>query len=337
VQSSKNQRFQIEYGIAKNTERDTLHTGEVRQHVFVINDLKPASRYTYRITSKDYDSGARYFHTPKKEPATVRCAFYGQSRYPNITLETHLQMSDALLHQGFDFIVHTGNLLSGNPSHESEFFAEDWTRNFYLPLASIIDHTPYYLAAGPFDLDAQDDIDLLRRAFPTYDRHASYLIERGPLALAVISVPSHKEQSKAILNHLEKLLQQMSFAQWRCICLHTPIAGAGVSTWPEGAADKEKLWELLYRYRVDLVVSGACAQYQRVLPIQNPHDGNHQIHCINTGLGMEALRFGRSSLAFVQDRYLHYVDLKCTADQLEVSCRGLAAHVFDKLVITRNE
>ena len=337
LHSSEKNSFQLSYGLSGQAERKLIYTGEVKQHVFVLKGLKAKSRYVYRLTSEGYDSGSRYFNTPPREQSTVRCALYGQSRYPNITLETHIQIADALQHQGFDFIVHTGNLLSDSPNDMSSLFAEDWSRNFFMPLASVIDHTPFYLAPGPFDVGENNEVDALRCAFAVYDRHASYLIERGPIAIAVISVPTHQEPSKAAMSHLEKMLQQMSFAQWRCVVVHTPIAGAGVDLWPQNEKEHQTLWELLYRYQVDLVVSGGVAQYQRVLARANPLNEKHMVHCINTGLGMQDLRYGLSALAYVQDRHLHYVRLQCTSNQLSVECCSLSANVYDKLIVTRDE
>jgi hypothetical protein len=304
-----------------------------QHHLFNLRELTAGTRYSYQISSETYDSGELYFETPPLFEETVSFCAYGHTRRQEIVESTHRAIIVQMLSHKPQFIIHTGNMLGGGPRDNPSIFARDWSLNFFTPLNPVLKQIPFYLCPGQHDIDFINGDQGVQQVFPFLTGRSLYVIERGPMAMVVITVPHRLSEWRQQAEIIEQAFQQISFARWRFVCMHVPPHAAGMRGWIK--EHSQGLWELMQRYRIDVVISGRQQQYQRLHPLRLAEDDQHAITVLTTSLGMEKLRDNDPLLLAFNDSQAHYVHVSCSADAIQIQARSQDGAVLDHAAIER--
>ncbi len=324
------------YGIKGQAveEWKDINNSHATQHHFNLRELKPDTDYQYIIKGANDNERVYNFRSSKQvEEQTVFCA-YGQSRNQDIATVTHRQLINRIALEKPDFIVHTGNMLNGGQRGNPSLFGRDWTQNFFTPLAPLLNHLPFYIVPGQHDLSYQNGAESMHTVFPKLKRFTIQVERRGLLGLAIITLPHRLSEWKQRREEIELALQGLDGARWRVLCMHVPPYASGMRDWISD--DGYGLWELLQRYRVDLVLSGRQPQYQRSVPIHLNKNVEHAITVINTGLGMHPLTVNDAYIAAKNDRLAHYVRVSCDKQFLRVQAKDVQGRILDNYTVDRH-
>ncbi|HMC66618.1 MAG TPA: fibronectin type III domain-containing protein, partial [Gemmataceae bacterium] len=133
-------------------------------HEVCLTDLKPGSRYYYRVRSGDLASEIYSFKTaPPPGTKRWRLALYGDSRSNPIV---HRKIAEQIAKAKVDFILHTGDIVTNGKNHES------WRREFFEPLGPVAHSVPWVSTIGNHERDSDNYFSYM--ALPGNERYFGF-------------------------------------------------------------------------------------------------------------------------------------------------------------------
>lgn len=231
---------------------------KTNQHMFILNDLKPDTRYHYRI-----DNGQiAYFSTPSTSGqlhiAVASDAHYGSENAKNdMTAKMLSEIADPA--NGFDMFFFIGDLV------EYGFIDNQWEEAFNsFNMATSVIPTRY--AAGNHDTLFSGLNNYLNYCVPEgLDEDAEarlwYRIDIGSTHILVMDVEwSAETYTKAQAEWLEQQLQSIPEDDWTIVLSHGFYYASGQYSngwnWYDNEETIDKITPLFNAYKVDLVCSG---------------------------------------------------------------------------------
>ncbi len=292
-----------------------------------LTNLQPSTIYSYRVLVDGTATPVREFKTFGRAPRKVTFIAYGDTRsFPKIHRTVAQQFSDFAP----DFILHTGDLVMNGKNYGQ------WSREFFEPLADVIDTFPLLPAIGNHEEDGTNFLAYFH--LPGAERWYSF--DDGPVHVLALDYHfekpgKHAAQFEAQLKFASNDLHA-SRAPWKIVFLHYPMFNVG----GHGTAWGHEHYLPLFReMEVDMVIGGHSHQYERFRPVA-PHGDKTtwaMTHITTGGGGAElAKSYVHPSLA-VNASTNHFVVFEATRDRLRGKAITAAGQTLDKFEIRKSK
>jgi hypothetical protein len=277
-----------------------LVTNRVFLYEITLSNLQPKSVYTYSAETDGVRTAPRKFRTFATRQSKVTFIAYGDSRtYPVI----HERLASNFDRHSPDFILHTGDLAADGRRYNL------WGREFFGPLAHVIDEVPILPSIGNHEQDASNYLHYVH--LPGNERWYSYDV--GPVHLLALDFHFEKDTGEQFAFARKDLMA--STAPWKIVFLHYPVFNIGGhgTGWGHAA-----YLPLFHETKVDLVMAGHSHIYERFRPVASRGDRDDwPITHITTGGGGAPLyaSYAHPALIF-QATTNHFVVIEATATKL---------------------
>ncbi len=258
--------------VAASSLEGSSESREITNTVYLyevsLRDLLPGTRYSYQVELGRESSGTHHFRTFAEDPRQVRFIVYGDTR---TRPKVHASVVRGFSEHHPDFILHTGDLVARGQDYDL------WGREFFGPLADVIDHIPLLPTIGNHE---QDGV-LYLSYFDLPPPERWYSFDLGPVHVLALD-----------FHYPEATHQQFAFAQadlrrsqapWKVVFLHYPMFNIGghASNW-----GNDTYLPLFHETDVDVVVGGHSHLYERFRPIVPSQGGaDHPILFLTAGGG----------------------------------------------------
>ena len=249
-------------------KKTILQSAEKRSvHSFVVDQLTPATRYTYAVRVGGESKYAAFTTAPREDSRDpFRFLIYGDNRTDDVT---HAAIVRAMAPVGADFLIHTGDFVENGAS------SEQWKTFFQIeaPLlkercifSCVGNHEltdgrglPYLKYFGPRDFDpARADA-----APPSLDElDGTFRWSNTRFFLLNGMVPYHAGASREWLENALENADVEPGVVWRIVVVHH-------GPWSSGPHGNNPLFaqagvaNIFRRHKVDLVISGHDHIYER--------------------------------------------------------------------------
>ena len=214
-----------------------------------LTNLRPGSVYTYWAEIDRVRSARKKFKTFEVQQPKVTFIAYGDAR---TNPKMHLAVASNFKRYSPDFILHTGDLVGDGRRYDA------WGRDFFGPLADVIDEIPMLHSIGNHEQDGNNYLFYL--GLPGKDRWYSYDI--GPVHVVALDfrLPTGNDEQFAFAR--QDLMS--SKAPWKVVFMHFPVFNIGghFTHWGHAA-----YLPLFHQAKVDLVLTGHSHIYERFRPI----------------------------------------------------------------------
>jgi len=233
-----------EASITRIASTNTVYLFEV-----TLTNLRPDSVYSYSAECAGAQTPPKRFRTFARDQRKVTFIAYGDDRTnPNI----HAAVAANFKRYSPNFILHTGDLVANGQRYEL------WGREFFGPLANVLDEVPLLPSIGNHEADGDKYVFYMR--LPGKERHYSY--DLGPVHVLALDFHFDKDTDSQFAFAKEDLMK--SKAPWKIVYLHYPVFNIGGHA--TGWAHSTYL-PLFHEAKVDLVVTGHSHIYERFFPI----------------------------------------------------------------------
>ena len=266
-----------------------------------LSDLRPDTSYGYVAELGSQASPPGRFRTFGQSPAEVRFVVYGDSRsQPRV----HAKVADRLRKHRPDFILHTGDLVARGRDYGL------WAREFFDPLARVIDHIPLLPSIGNHEEDATNYLAYFH--LPPPERWYSF--DLGPVH--VLALDYHFERASHEQFAFAQQDLRNSRAPWKVVFVHVPMFNVGghASTWGHDA-----YLPLFHETQVDLVLAGHSHIYERFQPVM-PRKADRAwpiVHITSGGGGANLYPVYDHPALASRASTNHFIVFEATADRLK--------------------
>ena len=241
-----------------SNEKSELHP--VKIHEIKLDDLKPGTRYHYKVSYNNTMLESASFTTaPVPGTPNWRMVAYGDNRtYP----ETHKRIVAQILKLNPSMIIHSGDLVARGDSYAQ------WKEQYFDPMKGLSENITVFPSLGnhemnsPFYYEYMSVPDENGESFYSFDYGNAHFIalnsneKEAPFAI-------DSEQTKWLINDLK----ENANAEWKIVFFHHPLFRCHPS---RGIEPQRWVWqEVFEEYGVDLVVTGHDHYYQRTYGIGN--------------------------------------------------------------------
>ena len=229
-------------------------TGSATNAVFLyemtLTNLEANSVYTYSAETHGIQTPTKKFKTFGAHPSKVRFIAYGDTRS---NPKLHAAIAANFKRYAPDFILHTGDLVSAGKRYDL------WGKEFFDPLAQVIDEVPILPAIGNHE---QDGINYLHYLHLPGKKTAWYSYDVGPVHVLSLDYRYESETDEQFAFAKRDL--QAARSPWKIVILHIPIFNFGGhgSRWGQAA-----YLPLFHQAKVDLVIGGHSHIYERFYPV----------------------------------------------------------------------
>lgn len=269
-----------------------LHSQKSMQHVFHLMDLKPNSRYSYRIVCADetlkrseLSCESKVFTTSANLAGQFSFIAYGDSRDGTPNPTRHRRIATNFLKHSPAFVVSTGDLLIGGEFASQSMFSRDWTLNFFLPLTGVFETIPYHLTIGNHDQDSPAAVDGVLKAFPRLNPSTHYGFRYGNTHFVILHVADRLREFQTQKQWFVEELKKASDADWRIVFLHvSPFTNGKYRNMSWTLDGRKDFLETCVETGVDLVISGHDHSYQRFHQLRSDAGDKHSVLFVVTAL-----------------------------------------------------
>ncbi len=265
-----------------------------------LKGLKPGATYSYTVELDGTQTPPRRFRTLNPKARSVRFIAYGDDRtHPEI----HAALTRRFLDYQPEFILHNGDLVARGDDYAL------WSREFFGPLAHVIDQVPIFPIIGNHEHDCTNYLALLDLP----GRKRWYSFDAGPVH--VLGLDFHYEKATDEQFQFARRDLLASRAPWKIVFLHPPVFNVGghASAWGH-----ESYLPLFHQAKVDLVLAGHSHLYERFRPLASAaHPSEWPITYATTGGGGAPLHVSLPNPALVvYEAVHHFMVFEATRDTL---------------------
>jgi acid phosphatase type 7 len=285
-----------------------------------LTNLAPGTQYSYVVEHDGVQSKPKHFKTFSVRPDKVTFIAYGDTRTkPDI----HKALAANFKRYKPELILHTGDLVERGKQYNL------WSKEFFNPLAEVIDEIPLFAAIGNHEEDGTNYLAQFR--LPETERWYSF--DHGPIH--VLALDYHfARATNAQFQFAEKDLLQ-SKAPWKIVLLHYPVFNVAghITGWGHDA-----YLPLLHKAKVDMVIAGHSHIYERFKPVApGANAAKWPITHITSGGGGAPLYASFEHPALVMNaRTNHFVYFEATADSLKGTAITTNGAVIDRFELKKS-
>ena len=276
-------------------------TNTVFLYEMTLTNLEANAVYTYSAETDGVRTPFKRFKTFGAHPDKVTFIAYGDTRS---NPKLHAAIAANFKQYSPDFILHTGDLVGAGKRYDL------WSKEFFEPLADVIDEVPILPAIGNHE---QDGINYLHYLHLPGKETAWYSYDVGPLHVLALDYRYEKATDEQFAFARRDLLTNKS--PWKIVMLHFPVFNLGGHGTRWG---HDVYLPLFHQAHVDLVIAGHSHIYERFHPIA-PTTGSDTwpIMHITTGGGGAPLytSFAHPALA-AQVATNHFLVIEATPTRL---------------------
>jgi acid phosphatase type 7 len=214
-----------------------------------IPGLLPHAVYSYQVAVGNQLSEVTQFRTLDPHAQEARFIVYGDSRSDP---KKHRALAGMFAAYRPEFVLHTGDLVAKGQDYSL------WSREFFEPMAAVIDRTPFFSVIGNHEQDGTNYLNY----FDLPGNELWYSLDAGPVHVLALDFRYPKTDHPQF-RFAEADLKK-SHAAWKIVILHTPIYNIGghASNWGH-----ENYLPLFHKTHVDLVLAGHSHMYERFRPL----------------------------------------------------------------------
>ncbi len=250
--------------------RSDFDHGGVQAHYFSINftDLKPSTKYAYRVGQGKQWSEWFHFSTASESPKAFSFIYFGDAQNDLKSMWSRAIREAVLQAPRASFMLHAGDLVNRADSDREWgewFYAGGWIYGMIPSLATPGNHeyykdpeseqrvlTPQWKPSFAFPQNGPEDFE---ESVYYIDYQGARIISLNSMAMMLDEVAFYKQK-----NWLEKVLQNNP-QKWTIIMHHHPIYSAGKGR--DNSRFRVELQPIYKRYGVDLVLQGHDHTYAR--------------------------------------------------------------------------
>lgn len=284
----------------------------------VLNDLKPGTRYAYRVEFGGGRTPVHHFTTLARDAEATRFIVYGDTRSDP---PVHTALAARFRAHAPDFILHTGDLVARGRDYSL------WSKEFFTPMAGVIDEVPFFSVIGNHEEDGTNYLGY----FHLPGKELWYSFDVGPVHVLALDFHFPNRNSEQFRFAEQDLAR--SRAPWKLVVLHTPVFNVGghASDWGQTT-----YLPLFHRTKVDLVLSGHSHLYERFRPLAPAGARQWAITHVTTGGGGANLHrsFDHPALV-VRETTKHYMVFEATREKLEGQAIRADGSVLDRFALTK--
>jgi hypothetical protein len=296
-----------------------------RHHEAVVNGLRPAMRYKYRVIVDDVAAGEWEARTAPDDARPFVFLVYGDTRDGG---DVEKRLSRAMLAENADFLLHTGDMVREGADDDSwaTFFADE---------APLLASLPIYPAVGNHELYKDDSGDHFRRFFvlPEGGRDRHYYRFRWGRAVELVALDGNRnfdEQTRWLDEALRKA--EADGIRHVFVYLHQPPFSTGGHC---GAALLERDWVDLFEHHpiVRAVIGGHDHCYERL-------ERNGVRYFVTGGGGTRVYPEATACPSFdyaarkIYVAQYHYLRVSVAGDQIEITAVPLDGPPIDQVRFT---
>lgn len=293
------------------------------QYAATVDGLAPDRTWCYRLRMGDAaltaPAGVRTAPAAGSG-APVRFVAFGDAGDGS---EAQRAVARAMEDVPFDLMLVTGDLAAyvGTP--------REYEQHVFGVYRDVLRHVPLYVAAGNHDYKA--DAGATMRAFFALPRNGGpgaderwFSFDRGDVHFVGLD---SEDLTAAQLRWLEADLAGNALP-WTVVFLHRPPFSSG--SHGSDPVIREKVWPILVRHGVDLVLAGHDHDYERT----TPQDG--VVVVVTGGGGKGTKPVGRSEFTAFSQQVLHFVFVEIEGDRLTLHAIDGTGREFDSAVIEKS-
>lgn len=338
----------VEYGEAllhakkPNLSKTAKLKGTRTLHEIRLENLKPATKYLYRVrtklkgSKKELISEVYTFSTAVNAEDAFYFAFIGDTQQNSQTPWAWARIAKQIYGKRPNFIVHAGDLVDdGNQKFH-------WTDRFFKKGQKTLSRYPMFTTLGNHENDSKFYYDYMANPEPEY----YYTVTYGNAQFFFVDTNREVGESSEQYLWLEGALAN-SKAKWKFVVHHHPPYSTeendhgdgwiGLSSKKTHARDLVPLYET---YGVDFCLFGHTHVYERTWPIfkdaVNIKKGVIYINSGGAGGGLEDLDPVRSWFTReVQGKKHHYCTFAIYDDYLSFNAIDTDNNIFDSFELTK--
>jgi len=313
------------------------------EHVIELAGLLPDTAYFYQLQHGGRSVGEvhNFWTAPDDPDAAIRFGVFGDfgcgcpAQYESIGVlkDSH---PDLVLTTG-DNVYYSGT-------------AREVRQNYFVPMASLIDHVPVYPTLGNHDVMTGNGSPFLDSLYlPVNDSDGSerfYSFDRGNCHFISLEVTDRAEDLSPGSRQYQWLVRdlQRTAATWVICYFHHPLYSD--SSHGDGALLQTRLGPLFDEYGVDVVLAGHDHTYQRTYPMRagavleaqmepNYTDPQGTIYIVTGGGGATLYGLWRSQRLAAGESIRHVVIFDVIGNELNLSAVDYNGAVFDRMKIIK--
>jgi acid phosphatase type 7 len=285
-----------------------------------LNGLKPGATYTYSVEFGGVRTPTHRFRTITPGAASARFIVYGDTRSDP---QVHAGLARSFRAHAPEFILHTGDLVAKGRDYGL------WAKEFFTPMASIIDEVPFFSVIGNHEEDGTNYLAY----FHLPGKELWYSLDVGPVHVLALDFAFQNSNSEQFRFASDDLAAARS--PWKIVVLQTPVFNIGghVSGWGQ-----TNYLPLFLRTKVDLVLSGHSHLYERFRPVAPKGKPDWAITHVTTGGGGANLHpsFDHPALV-VRETTNHYMVFDATRDALRAKAFRANGTLLDSFELEKKD
>lgn len=290
----------LEYGPSPRCNQIMTMTPSGTSHKAILYGLVPNQDYCYRLyvynaetdgVQNPVEGSFRTLYSPERK--IVKFLAFGNTAGDNLPLKQTL--ADKMAAHDTDFVLHTGNLTASGLN-------EDANGEFFNPYKKVLAKNPLFIAVGPNEYgperDSRDSRYFFRSNFSQFHNmswggatpkyysfdtaNARFIFLDTNVADNAVWAPEIGPDSKQT-KWLKTTLAGAADGQWKVVVMNAPAYSTGAN----GANNQIYAnWASIFeQYRVNLVIQGGEASYERTFPMYKGEPNPRGVTYITLGGG----------------------------------------------------